>query len=318
MIVGVVVTHAAEAGMLARCIRAVRAAGGVDHLVVVDNGGSAEAPDEPGVELLRVVNLGYGAAANTGFERAASLGADAYVLLNDDVFVRPGWIAPLADELVGPVGVVQPKLVYADREEPTINSLGVTIDRCGAGADIGDGEADDPSATADPVDIDIFTGGAAMLTREFIDATGGFDERFFLYYEDVDLAARGRRLGFRYRCVPESVVDHIGSVTTSARTDRSRCWLERNRLSRRVAVGTAPPMGAEAGAREGAGGRPGRRARQALGTPAPSLRRSGQRSSTVASVTGSASPSQVAVNIIEADGAPSGETLSPKLSGRPA
>jgi len=69
-----------------------------------------------------------------------------------------------------------------------------------------------------------------LCSMSFLDATSGFDERYFLYYEDVDLAARGHRLGWRYRCAPRSVVEHIGSATTATRPDRTRFLQERNRL----------------------------------------------------------------------------------------
>lgn len=227
VIVGVVVTHAAAPELLDRCVAALRDAGGLDHVVVVDNGGSASVSDGSGVELLRTPNEGYGAAANVGFARAAELGADAFVLLNDDVIVRSGWLTPLVAELVGDVGAVQPKLLFADAEPPTINSLGVAIDPHGAGVDIGAGEPDHDHPTSD---IDAFTGGAVLLSRAFVEATGGFDERFVLYYEDADLAARGRHLGWRYRCAPASVVEHVGSVSTSRQPDRTRYLQERNRL----------------------------------------------------------------------------------------
>ncbi|MGE0879000.1 MAG: glycosyltransferase, partial [Acidimicrobiia bacterium] len=57
-------------------------------------------------------------------------------------------------------------------------------------------------------------GAAVLLTRAYLDATTGFDERFFLYYEDVEWAWRGRKQGWRYAYVPSSVVRHRHSATT--------------------------------------------------------------------------------------------------------
>ena len=79
-------------------------------------------------------------------------------------------------------------------------------------------------------DLEFFTGGAVAFSAEFLDATGGFDERWFLYYEDVDLARRGAELGWRYRLVPAAVVEHHGGVTTGAMAARTRYLQERNRL----------------------------------------------------------------------------------------
>lgn len=227
VIAAVVVTHAPPAGVLARCVAALRASGDADHVIVVDTGDAASelaAVDE----VVHVQNRGYGAAANAGFARAAAIGADVVALLNDDVIVRPGWLGPLVAALAEPdVGVAQPKLLYADRPTPTINSLGVEVGRDGAGHDIAIGE---PDREIDDRAIGHFTGGAVALGAGFLAATGGFDERYFLYYEDVDLAERGRALGFEYRLVGASVVEHIGSASTGSAPDHTRFLQERNRL----------------------------------------------------------------------------------------
>lgn len=234
MLVAVVVTYSASPRDLGRCVTALRAGGGVDRLVVVDTGGSAIIDDLPGTppcELIRTTNRGYGAAANLGFARAAALGADRVALLNDDVIVRPGWIAPLlaALDTAPEIGAAQPKLI--DAGTGLVNSLGVRIGRDGAGVDVADGSADvtaDPGAAAVP--IGLFTGGAVVFTTGFLADTGGFDERYFLYYEDVDLGQRGAERGWQYRLAAQSVVDHARGLSTGG--DPSGTWLlqERNRL----------------------------------------------------------------------------------------
>lgn len=238
VIAAVVVTYAAPPGMLQACVSALRAAGGVDRVIVVDNGGRAEVAegDHAGgsvpVELLRTDNRGYGAAANAGVARARELGAVRVALLNDDVEVRPGWAEALAAELVDRdqlVGAAQPVVLVAGSDPEVVNSLGVGIGPDGAGTDLGDGDPPPPAGTP-ATDLAVFTGGAVMFTSAFLDATGGFDERWFLYYEDVDLARRGARLGWRYRLVPAAVVTHLRGASTSQLPDRTRYLQERNRV----------------------------------------------------------------------------------------
>jgi len=222
------VTHAAPAATLAACIGSIRNAGGVDQILVVDNGGRALV-DGDAIDLIRIPNRGYGAAANEGFRRALALGASAVALLNDDVTVRVGWVAPLASALEQRgVGATQPKLLIAGSNPPRVNSLGVAIGRDGAGTDIGDGSLDVVAGSRS--ELDRFTGGAVMFAPEFLRETGGFDERFFLYYEDVDLGARGKQLGWSYELVPSSVVEHERSASTAGNPDRTRYLQERNRL----------------------------------------------------------------------------------------
>ena len=232
--VAVVVTYSAGQAVLDRCIAALRAGGGIDHIVVVDTGGAAAVSGDA-IELIRMENRGYGAAANVGFAAAMTHRvADAPIeiaLLNDDVMVQGGWLAPLIAEIRDAppeerVGAAQPKLIVAGTS--TVNSLGVQIGPDGAGTDIGFGDEDAPGAEAS--DLRIFTGGAVLFSSAFLQATGGFDERYVLYYEDVDLALRGRELGWSYRLVPNSVVEHIGSLSTASAPSRTRYLQERNRL----------------------------------------------------------------------------------------
>lgn len=216
--------------MLDACIESVQSAGDADHVIVVDNGGSASVGS--GVVLIRAAsNLGFGGGANLGFRRAAELGANAVALLNDDIEVEAGWLGPLQAALDGDpkLGAVQPKLLLAGSDPPRINSLGVSIGADGAGSDIAYNEVDGPQFAGDRP-IESFTGGAVLFRSQFLEETTGFDDSYFLYYEDVDLARRGAQLGWTYRCVPSSVVWHQVSASTSQLGGRARYLQERNRL----------------------------------------------------------------------------------------
>ncbi|MFW2332961.1 glycosyltransferase family 2 protein [Ilumatobacter sp.] len=226
MIAAVVVTFSAPAEVLDRCLRSL-CDGALDRLVVVDTGGGAVVAADLAdrIDLIHMDNLGYGAAANRGF--ASLAGATAIALLNDDVVVHEGWLPPLVAALDPvDVGAVQPALVGPDPD--VVVSLGVELDRYGAGSDVGDGGPLPADRTVR--DVDVFTGGAVLFDAAFLDATGGFDERYFLYYEDVDLALRGGSLGWRYRVAPESTVEHRRGTSTAARRDETLFLQERNRL----------------------------------------------------------------------------------------
>ncbi|MEJ7800573.1 MAG: glycosyltransferase family 2 protein, partial [Ilumatobacter sp.] len=184
MLAAVVVTYSAPAETLDRCLRALADTEALDRIVVVDTGGSARIADDltGRVELHPMENRGYGAAANAG--RGRLVGARAIALLNDDVVVQNGWLEPLVAALDGErVGAAQPVLVGADHS--VVVSAGVELDRFGAGTDIGDGT---PPPAGAPREIEIFNGGTVLFDTAFLDDVGGFDERYFLYYEDVDLA----------------------------------------------------------------------------------------------------------------------------------
>jgi N-acetylglucosaminyl-diphospho-decaprenol L-rhamnosyltransferase len=236
----VVLTFAAPPGMLEDCLASLRASSPVPddeiNVYVVDNGTMAArrlaARPELGTCTLitSIRNSGFAGGMNIGIERALADGAHTVVILNDDVVVDTNWLAPLMTEFTfdDRVGAVQPKLLIADSEPALINSLGVRLGADGAGLDIGIGELDTGENDARP--IELFTGGAVALRASFLREVGMFDERFFLYYEDVDLGLRGTERGWTYRCAPASRVMHRGSATTSSQPDRTAYLRERNRL----------------------------------------------------------------------------------------
>ena len=235
MLAVVVLTFDPPAGALEACLESVAAGGDVDLLVLVDNGERAchvVAGLELGVPFdLHVTgrNLGYAGGMNAGIDRALAVGATMVALLNDDVRVDEGWLGPLTAALAADerCAAAQPMLVF-DTEPPTVNSLGVRLGPDGAGRDIGYGEP--VPADLAPRPISVFTGGAVLLSAAFLHQVGRFDERYFLYYEDVDLALRGAETGWRYVCRPDSVVHHLGSATVQSRPDVAVFHRERNRL----------------------------------------------------------------------------------------
>lgn len=235
MIAVVVLTFDAPDGMLEACLASIRESTSADvRLVVVDNGHRTARLPSALFDAITLIastsNGGYAGGMNLGLRWALAEGAEAVALLNDDVMVEPGWLEPLVDELQhdSRVGAVQPKLLFADGDPPLVNSLGVAVGRDGAGTDIGYGMPD--TDLVGPHDIDAFTGGAVLLRSSFVADVGMFDERYFLYYEDVDLALRGAERGWRYRVVPVSRVRHRGSVSTARFGDRTAYLRERNRL----------------------------------------------------------------------------------------
>lgn len=241
----VVVTNRGADAVIRSCLESLVAAGGPPiEVVVVDNStGPRVSPDGYGpgvVDVVRVDNRGFGAAANAGFVRVLDGGASAVpvALLNDDIEVDPGWLQPLLDALDSDprLGAVQPALLRHGGER--INSLGVRLDRFAAGSDIA---IDQPvGSLGGPSPIEVFTGGAVLFRAAFLLDTGGFDERYFLYYEDVDLALRGAERGWSYRCETASTVRHHGGSTTGTMGDRLVVYQGRNRLW--AAARFSPPM----------------------------------------------------------------------------
>ena len=110
-----------------------------------------------------------------------------------------------------------------------VNNAGNVLTDDHQGADRGIYEVDDGQLDT-PADVFAWCGAAVLLRREYLDDVGLFDERLFLYYEDFELAWRGRERGWRYRYVPASVVRHVHSATVGVRSAIHSHLGERNRL----------------------------------------------------------------------------------------
>lgn len=110
-----------------------------------------------------------------------------------------------------------------------INNVGSELADGAYGRDRGFLEVDE-GQYEEATDVFAWSGGAVLLSRRYLDDVGQFDERLFLYYEDLDLAWRGRARGWRYRYVPESVVRHIHSASSDATSSSFAFYNERNRL----------------------------------------------------------------------------------------
>ena len=81
-----------------------------------------------------------------------------------------------------------------------------------------------------PVEVGTWCGAAVLLRASHLADVGVFEESFFLYYEDTDLAVRGRGRGWRFVLEPSSVVRHIHSASTIEGSAVAAHHIERNRL----------------------------------------------------------------------------------------
>lgn len=110
-----------------------------------------------------------------------------------------------------------------------VNNAGAVVLRDGHGADRGYLERD--GGQFDKVEeVFAWSGAAVLLSRRYLESVGLFDERFFLYYEDLDLSWRGRAEGWRYVYVPQSVVRHHHSASTVEGSALFSHYDGRNRL----------------------------------------------------------------------------------------
>jgi GT2 family glycosyltransferase len=207
----VVIPTTNGAGRIADAIGSID---GADQLIVVDNDsrdGTRELLSRrfPDVDVLALPrNEGFAAAVN----RAARVARhETLVLLNDDCVCEPGFVPTLAAALAPATSVVMAAGVLTEPGTATIDSAGIELDETLLVFDYLNGE---PLARAfdAPAPIGPCGAAAAFDRAAYLDA-GGFDERFFAYWEDVDLALRLRAIGGVCRLAPTARARHAHSAT---------------------------------------------------------------------------------------------------------
>jgi GT2 family glycosyltransferase len=218
--VGVVIVNYNAGEYLTLAVESLLAQTAPPHrIVVVDNAstdGSTAGIAElhPSVELVALQkNLGFAAGNNLGVSRC--LDCEFVALLNPDAFPEPAWLETLltaADRHPEFAVFGSRLLLYGDDRflDGTgdcyhVNGLGFRRDT-GAAADVERPTGESFSACA----------AAALYRHAAFAEVGGFDESFFCYYEDTDLAFRLRLAGHRCLYVSDAVARHVGSATAGA------------------------------------------------------------------------------------------------------
>jgi len=239
-----------EAGpALTACVQSLLAdlSAGAPEVVVVDNGsrdGSVDALRAacPTVAVLTGGgNVGYAAAANRG---TAATTAPVVAVCNPDLVVAPGTgaalLAAFAEPGVGAAGprVLEPSGVTypsARRDPSPLDALGHAC--LGWWRPHNRFTRRYRDLDADPAvarDVDWVSGAAVWLRRSAVEAVGGWDERFFMYLEDVDLGRRLREAGWRIRYEPAGSVTHVQGLSAGRRPVRT--VVEHHRSSWRYAA----------------------------------------------------------------------------------
>jgi GT2 family glycosyltransferase len=165
----------------------------------------------PGIKSVALeTNAGFPAACNRAIQEASS---DLIAILNNDVILERQWLQSLLAEVAPPWSSWASRIVFAAEPE-RIDSAGDGMAVVGAAYKIGHGDR----AALHDTSREVFgpCAAAALYRRSMLEALSGFDEDFFLIYEDADLNMRARLRGYRCHYVPDAMVHHM--VNTSIRT----------------------------------------------------------------------------------------------------
>lgn len=221
---------------LQRCLDALRAAEGLDQIVIADNGNDAPAEAmldaaaqaDPRIRILRGHgNIGFAAACNLAV-RAAN--TDVLAFINPDVILEHGAIPALSAVL----GEAQPAIVGGDlRDEQGRPERGSRRDRLTlwrafvsfsglSRLGLRDFNRHTDPLPASPQRVGAVSGALFLIRRADFDRLGGFDEGYFLHVEDLDLCRRAEDAGMAVLFAPGPHGVHVRSTSDASARDIAR------------------------------------------------------------------------------------------------
>lgn len=229
--VSVVVVAYRHLDALFGCLEAATwaTAGVPSELIVVDNG-SVSAGVRARFPAIKLIAPGFNSGFAGGVARALAIARGRWVaLINDDATVEPDALTAMlaAGERSESIGSVAAQVRFSGAPE-RVNSAGIDVDRLGiaverlAGASI--------SEAAEPREVFGASACFALYRRAMLDQIGGFDERFFAYLEDVDVAWRARAAGWSCVYEPRAIAYHRGSASSRHGSARKYFLVGRNRV----------------------------------------------------------------------------------------
>ena len=192
----------------------------IGEVIIVDNGSDDSSLDYiqnssfdfPVVVIKNSENKGFAPAVNQGISKAKY---DYVFSLNNDTELKEGSIGAMLDLIENSnVFSVQAKMLQSDNRN--------LIDDAGDEYNLlawtkKTGENQDSSKYSEVREIFSSCAGAALYKKSLLDEMGSFDDNYFAYMEDVDLAIRSQINGYKNLLCPDAVVYHIGSSTSGSR-----------------------------------------------------------------------------------------------------
>lgn len=169
-------------------------------------------------------NLGYSKAVNQGFKLAAG---DAILLLNADTVLVKGCLITLLEfekthlpcvigpQLLNTDGTVQPSVFHLPTVVGAIKEY--WLNKTGAYSKY------TPPGNQ-PTRVEAVLGGAMLISKEVVDKVGGFDEKYFMYFEDLDYCRRVSSTGFSIFYLPTAKIIHEHGASGKDLADSANQW----------------------------------------------------------------------------------------------
>ncbi|MBA7603140.1 hypothetical protein ES703_10244 [subsurface metagenome] len=211
------------------------------RVLIVDNGSTNDsvkilAKKFPNIEILETgKNLGYAGGNNRGIEKAIANEAEYVFILNNDTKVDKNFLQPLVQAMEGDkqIGITGGTVYYYDNPDVIHNMGGYTSLYTGNSQTFGL-NALDRGQFNNAKEVPQCCGGAMLIRASLIREIGGFNEKFFIYYDEPDICFRTKKAGYKVTFAPGSKIYHKIGRDSSRESGlsnfyglRNRIWIER-------------------------------------------------------------------------------------------
>ncbi|CAN5304381.1 glycosyltransferase family 2 protein [soil metagenome] len=221
-------------------------------IIIVDNGSTDNSVEQFrklhlskfGLEIMETnSNLGFAAGNNFGIKYAQDKNADYVMILNNDTFVDSNLVTNLVNsaEKDKKIGMISPKIYFAKgfefHKKYTKNQLGKVIWYAGGkmdwknilGSNRGVDEVDKKQYDKE-IETDFATGACMFIRRETLKEIGLFNEKYFMYMEDVELSQRAKNKKWKVIYEPKGMLWHKVAQSSGIGSELNDYFISRNRI----------------------------------------------------------------------------------------
>ena len=206
-------------------------------VILVDNGsdnneaGQLEQRFKDYIQVIKLPeNLGFAGGCNIGAKTALKQGAEAILLLNNDVVLEPNFLDPLVEKLKeSQVGIVSPKIYFEQDRNRVWFAGGGFHWWTGLVFHYGEEKPDAPKYSKTKK-VQFITGCSMLIKEEVFDKIGYLDESYKFYWEDADFSLKSRQAGFDLVYVAESRIYHKVSRSLGKKSPERSYLATKNRL----------------------------------------------------------------------------------------
>jgi len=217
------------------------------EVIVVDNNSSDGSHESlkkiPDIKLIQnEENLGYTGGNNVGIKLALMDQANYLIIINNDTILDPLFLENILSA-TKEGDIISPKIYFEKgyefhKERYAKSQLGKVIWYAGGqidwqnilGIHLGVDEIDNGQFSKSK-EIDFATGACMLVKREVFEKMGFFDDKYFLYLEDMDFSVRAQRSGFRILFQPKAVIWHKNASSVGGSGSKLQdYYISRNRL----------------------------------------------------------------------------------------